>query len=75
MTVLPSKIFIKYTQALHPDSEKLWQTPKYNVFPTNGHEIWYGPGNVGHNKLDKFMSNLAKKLYIERLTTAFEHLE
>lgn len=56
----PVRSFIKYTQALHPDSEKLWQTPKYNVFPTNGQEIWYGPGNVGHNKLDKFMSNLAK---------------
>ena len=57
----PVKSFIKYTQSLHPESNKLWQTPKYNRFPTNSKDIWYGPGNVGHNKLDSFTTNIAKK--------------
>ena len=57
----PVKSFIKYTQSLHPESDKLWQTPKYNRFPTNNKDIWYGPGNVGHNKLDSFTTNIAKK--------------
>ena len=50
---------IMYTEALDPTSAKLWQTPKFNLFPTDGQKAWYGPGNVGHNSLDSFMSKLA----------------
>ena len=57
----PFKSFIKYTQSLHHKSDKLCQTPKYNRFPTDGHEIWYGPGNVSHNNLNRFTTNIAKK--------------
>ncbi|CAB4044441.1 threonine dehydratase biosynthetic, chloroplastic, partial [Paramuricea clavata] len=56
----PVRSFIMYTVALHPTSEKLWQTPKFNLFPTDGQKVWYGPSNVGHNSLDSFMSKLAK---------------
>jgi hypothetical protein len=56
----PVRSFTMYTEALHPNSEKLWQTPKFNLFPTDGQKVWYGPGNVGHNSLDSFMSKFAK---------------
>jgi hypothetical protein len=59
---MPSMVDKKYcpVRALHPSSEKLWQTPKFNLFPTDGQKVWYSPGNVGHNSLDSFMSKLAK---------------
>ena len=56
----PVRSFIMYTEALHPTSESLWQTLKSNLFPTDGQKVWYGPGNVGHNSLDSFMTKLAK---------------
>ena len=56
----PVRSFVMYTEALHPTSENPWQTPKYNLFPTNGQKVWYGPSNVGHNSLDSFISKLAK---------------
>ena len=56
----PVRSFVMYTEALHPTSENLWQTPKYNLFPTNGQKVWYGSSNVGHNSLDSFISKLAK---------------
>ena len=42
-----------------PLHESLWQTPKFNLFPTDGQKVWYGPGKVGHNS-DNFMTKLAK---------------
>jgi hypothetical protein len=56
----PVRSFIMHTEVLHPTSEKLWQTPKFDLFPTDGQKVWYGPGNVGHNSLDSFMPKLAK---------------
>ena len=52
----PVQSFLTYLYSLSPESEYLWQTPKFTEFPANPRvRHWYGPGPVGHNTLECFV--------------------
>ena len=56
----PVSSYIKYVNALSPKSEKLWQTPKFEEFPTDLATTVYYYGKMGHNKLDSFVADVCK---------------
>ena len=52
----PVTLYVQYTEALSPKSNSLWQTPKFDAFPTEAeNSVWYY-GKMGHNKLDNFVT-------------------
>ena len=53
----PVKSYLRYLNALSPRSEKLWQTPKFEEFPTDGSTVFYY-GKMGHNKIDSFVGEV-----------------
>ena len=57
----PVLSFTTYVSALHPDSNKLFQSVKYKAFKAN-EKIWYGPGPVGQNTLDSFITKLTDNM-------------
>ena len=58
----PVTSYLTYIMSLSCQSDLMWQQPKFHQFPTNPRErIYYGPGRVGENMLDTFITNLAKK--------------
>ena len=57
----PVMSYITYVSALSPETEYLWQSCKYNKFNYEK-KVWYGPGHVGQNTLDSFMTNLSDKV-------------
>ncbi|VDH97885.1 Hypothetical predicted protein [Mytilus galloprovincialis] len=54
----PVDSFIKYTDKLHPDCDRLWQRPR-DCFVDDDNEIWYYNAPVGEKKLKTFMSDLS----------------
>ena len=58
----PVTSYLTYIMSLSRQSNLMWQQAKFHHFPSNPHErIYYGPGRVGENTLDTFVTNLAKK--------------
>lgn len=55
----PVTSYLTYLYSLDPLCEWLWQTPKLHKFPENGKGVWY-KGRMGHNKLDTFVSRMAR---------------
>ena len=55
----PVTSYLRYINALSPRSEKLWQILKFDHFPTDRSTTYYY-GNMGHNKLDSFVSDVCK---------------
>ena len=56
----PVLSFTTYHSSLSADSNKLFQQAKFNSFRADKKE-WFGPGPVGQNTLDSFVSKLATK--------------
>ncbi|VDI09601.1 uncharacterized protein [Mytilus edulis] len=54
----PVDSFIKYTDKLHPDCDRLWQRPR-DCFVDDDNEIWYYNAPVGEKKLKTLMSDLS----------------
>ena len=58
----PVQSFLTYLYSLSPDSNSLWQSPKFTEFPANPRiRHWYGLTPVGHNPLEVFVSKIADK--------------
>ena len=60
----PVASYLKYTNALSPKSESLWQTLKFTEFPINNKEIWYY-GHLGHNKLDSCVADITNAVGLD----------
>ena len=62
----PVQSFLTYLYSLSPNNDNLRQSPKFTEFPGNPHVChWYGPGAVGHNQLDTFVSRMSQKSSLE----------
>lgn len=60
----PVTSYLTYLYSLDPKIDWLFQTPKMKQFPANGKGVWY-TGRMGHNKLDTFVSRMAKLCGLE----------
>ena len=57
----PLQSYLTYLYSLSPDSNELWQSPKFTNFPEDPRiRTFYGPSNVGHNSHEKFVGKIAK---------------
>ena len=61
----PVMSFTTYVSALSPKSDKLWQSVKFKDFNYNN-KMWYGPGPLGQNMLDSFITKLAREIGMEK---------
>ena len=57
----PVLSYTTYISALSPESDKLFQQPKYKEFKANK-KVWYGPGPVGQNTLDSFITKICENM-------------
>ena len=57
----PVMSFTTYVSSLSPQSKYLWQSARFNKF-NYSEKVWFGPGRVGQNTLDSFVTNLSQKL-------------
>ena len=57
----PVMSYTTYLSALTPGNKYLWQPVKYNKFNYE-QKIWYGPGRIGQNTLDSFMTKISDKV-------------
>ena len=58
----PITSYLTYLYSLTKDNDNLWQAPKFTNFPEDPRKrTYYGPGNVGHNTHEKFVSKIAEK--------------
>ena len=60
----PVMSFTTYLSALSPNTPYLWQSLKYEKF-NFATKVWYGPGRIGQNTLDSFITKLAKNIGLE----------
>ena len=56
----PVRSYENYINHLHKDSDELWQQPLKKI-PRKEDDPWYKAKHVGHNPMEKFMSNLSEK--------------
>ena len=64
----PVDSYLCYFETLLPRSENLWQTPKFDKFPTDGTKTFYY-GKMGHNKIDNFVGDICELLKFPRRYT------
>ena len=58
----PVTSYLTYIYSLSKENNNLWQAPRFTDFPEDPCEqVYYGPGNVGHNTHENFVSSIAKK--------------
>ena len=57
----PVLSFTTYLSALNPKNDKLWQAVRFEKFHYDD-KVWYGPGPLGQNSLDSFITKLAEKV-------------
>ena len=57
----PVQSFLTYKISLTPEKDFLWQKPRMKTYPSDGKGTWYGPLRIGHNPIDSFVTDLAKK--------------
>ena len=64
----PMTSYLMYLYSLSKDSNSLWQTPKFTKFLEDPRQrTYYGLQDVGHNTHEKFVSKIAKKLWIRSI--------
>ena len=58
----PVTSYLTYIYSLSKENNNLWQVPKFTDFPEDPCEcVYYGPGNVGHNTHENFVSSIDRK--------------
>ena len=65
----PVTSYLRYVDALSRNSEKLWQTPKFDKFPEDETTKTFYYGAMGHNKLDNFVGDICDLLKFPRRYT------